>query len=133
MAKFKVNEGFEVTLGDVVYKAGEILDIDETLADVQTLVTNGNIALVVDEPVALVVEENKTVEENKEETVTADEVIPSDEPRKRFKGQIVVVDGYRTLRDGNEVRHVSVADGSEYDLTELEYNTQVKVSYPPTA
>lgn len=54
------------------------------------------------------------------------------EPRKRYRGQILIVDGKRTVGE-QTFHHIKLADGSELDLTDAEYRTEVHVSYPPAA
>lgn len=44
---------------------------------------------------------------------------------KRFRGKVVVRDGYRSIPDSGTVRHISVEDGSEYDLSESDYQKEV--------
>lgn len=52
------------------------------------------------------------------------------EPRKRYRGHVVLKEGKRTV--GAQVfNHISCADGQEYDLTDIEYKGEVHVSYPP--
>lgn len=52
------------------------------------------------------------------------------EPRLRYRGQLVLSESERTV--GKQTfRHIHIADGSEYDLTDLEYKTEVKMAYPP--
>lgn len=54
------------------------------------------------------------------------------EPRKRYRGQIVLAESDRTV--GTQTfKHIRLADGSEQDLTEREYNAEVHISYPPHA
>lgn len=43
---------------------------------------------------------------------------------KRFNGQVVIVDGSRTIED-KEYHHIRIEDGTEYDLTDAEYAEQV--------
>lgn len=57
-------------------------------------------------------------------------VDPNEEPRKRYRGQIVITDGFRDT-DGGKVHHIRIADGSTYDLSDKDYLLEVKLSYPP--
>lgn len=44
---------------------------------------------------------------------------------KIFKGQEVISDGTREV-EGKTYRHIRIADGTTYDLTEEEYLTEVE-------
>lgn len=61
---------------------------------------------------------------------TTPSVAGSTEPRPRYRGQVVISDGMRTV-GVQTFHHIRLADGSELDLTAREYSTEVKVSYPP--
>lgn len=54
------------------------------------------------------------------------------EPRLRYRGKLVVADGERTV-GAQTFKHIRLEDGSEQDLTDQEYATEVKLSYPPNA
>lgn len=45
-------------------------------------------------------------------------------PQKFFNGQVVVKDGFREV-NGHTWRHISIGDGTEYDLSEADYQDQV--------
>lgn len=52
------------------------------------------------------------------------------EPRKRYRGHVVLIDDMRTV--GTQTfHHIRCDDGAEYDLTALEYKSEVKMAYPP--
>lgn len=54
---------------------------------------------------------------------------PNGEPRARYRGHIVLIDGEREV-NGHMFHHIRCTDGCEYDLTDKEYATEVKVSFP---
>lgn len=52
------------------------------------------------------------------------------EPRKRYRGIVVLTESERTV--GEQVfKHIHCADGVEYDLTDAEYVAEVHLSFPP--
>lgn len=51
------------------------------------------------------------------------------EPRKRYRGQVVLSENDRTVGE-QTFRHIVCANGTEYDLTDVEYKGEVHVSYP---
>jgi hypothetical protein len=59
--------------------------------------------------------------------VPVEPVVPVREPVKTFTGQTVISDGFREV-NGKEFRHIKIADGSTYDLTEKEYQERVIIS-----
>ncbi len=63
---------------------------------------------------------------------TTPTVAGNTEPRLRYRGKIVLVDGSRTV-GAQTFHHIRVEDGSEYDLTDLEYQTEVVMAYPSQA
>lgn len=98
-------------------KVGDVCDVDGkpgTLQEVEGVLTC----------VVTPVEEQKV-----EETAAVD---PNAEPRKRhISGKLVLFDGKRVVSE-REFHHVKFDDGSEMDLTDKEYEEQIKLSYPPT-
>lgn len=63
---------------------------------------------------------------------TAPAVAGSTEPRKRYRGKIVLVESDRVV-GAQTFKHIRTEEGHEYDLTAAEYQTEVIVSYPPKA
>lgn len=57
---------------------------------------------------------------------------PNAEPRKRYRGHVVISESQRTV-GAQTFNHIGIADGTEYDLTDKEYAAEVHVSYPPQA
>ena len=57
---------------------------------------------------------------------------PNAEPRKRYRGHVVLSESQRTV-GAQTFNHIGIADGTEYDLTDKEYAAEVHVSYPPQA
>lgn len=99
---------------------GETAEADSNDPVVQGLVAAGAIRLVGSAPIEPVVETS----------VAEQEVAADTEPRKRYRGRVVLEDGERTV-EGRTYHHIKLDDGSEMDLNDLEYDTEVKVSYPP--
>lgn len=54
----------------------------------------------------------------------------STEPRKRYRGHVVLIDDMRTVGP-QTFHHIRCDDGAEYDLTAVEYRTEVVRAYPP--
>lgn len=52
------------------------------------------------------------------------------EPRLRYRGQIVLSTTERTV-GVQTFKHIACGNGTEFDLSEQEYRTEVIVSYPP--
>lgn len=102
---------------------GETVDADSDDSVVQGMVAAGAIVLV--ETVA----PSAGLSPVPESSDTA-AVAMSDEPRKRYRGVVVVAESVRTV-EGRGFNHIKLADGVEMDLNQLEYETEVKVSYPP--
>ncbi len=71
-----------------------------------------------------------TTQDLQEKTSEVDLPVEQEEPRKRFRGQIVVSESDRTV-ETQTFHHIRIADGSEYDLDDREYNGEVHISYPP--
>lgn len=107
-------EGVELQTGDILERvAGD--DFAQGMLDAGIIKVFGSTdpaEQAVPEPLAAPVETNT----NKE-------------PRKRYRGHIVEVDGMRTVGE-QTFHHIRCEDGAEYDLTDLEYH-EVVVSYPP--
>lgn len=115
----------------VTWEQGKIVEMDESVA--AGLIADGVIQLVENQ-------EEDTVEEKKKEegatnvdpTATkdadtdevADTEIADVVPKKMFGKLEVISDGFREVND-KQYRHIRVADGSEYDLTEEEYADKV--------
>lgn len=61
------------------------------------------------------------------ETEKSEDTVPAKTThvRKTFHGQEVISDGHREV-EGKKYRHVKIADGSTYDLSEDEYQFNVK-------
>lgn len=76
-------------------------------------------------PVAEVVAEAPVAE-------TSNVVAASGEPRKRYHGQLIVAEEPRIVGE-QTFQSITLEDGSTMDLNEVEYRTEVKVSFPPNA
>ena len=51
----------------------------------------------------------------------------ADVPQLMFAGQVVVTDGVRTV-NGNEMHHLTLADGSSQDVSDEDYAAAVEAS-----
>lgn len=151
MKQYKVIIGavrFEADQNAPVYEQGTIAGADETNEIVQQLVAAGAIEEVVeetDEEKAAKLAAAEAAQKEADDAAAAEikaaeeaaaaaaEKVPGgapEEPRVRFHGQVVIADGERTV-ENQTFHHIKIEDGSEYDLTDAEYATEVKVAYPP--
>lgn len=121
------------TIEEVGFHEGEILNLEHlTVAALDEYVKDGVLSPVEESQVAT--PGASAVVGNATGAVAAAVVAASSdeshEPRKRFRGQIVVSEGMREV-NGAEFHNIRIADGSSYDLNEVEYEAEVKISYPP--
>lgn len=107
------------------FQKGNVIQFEQGSLEAQALVTEGDIMLKSDFDAL-------PVDESAPSTITtpnATGIDPNAEPRKRYRGQIVMHESKRTV--GTQTfNHIAIADGSELDLTDKEYAGEVHVSYP---
>lgn len=114
---------------DGVFPAGAVIQLDPASEQAAALVGSG----------AIVVTDEQVPEVKKDEVVppAETEIVPpveqgsekDTEPRERYRG-IVVLNKYdRTVGEQTFV-HIVCIDGTEYDLTQVEAETAIKISFP---
>lgn len=106
------------------FQKGNVIQFEQGSLEAQALVTEGDIMLKSDFDAL-------PVDESAPSVITTPNVTsidPNTEPRKRYRGQIVMHESKRTV-GAQTFNHIVVADGSELDLTDKEYAGEVHVSY----
>lgn len=122
-----VTAKYEVVKGPIANRKGErflVGNVIELPVDDELTKAFLEKGMIVPEGTVVPVEEEKKAEPVEESTIT------DKEPRPRYRGQIVISESERTVGE-QTFKHIRCADGAEYDLTDLEYKTEVHVSYPP--
>jgi hypothetical protein len=113
--KYKVLKEF----GDL--KEGEIFngaDFDDSEQDLQDLIDNGTLEVSTPETEPTPEVESEPTPEVESEP-TPEVVTP-----KTYNGQIIISENPREV-EGRTYRHIRIADGSEYDLTDEQYEREV--------
>lgn len=152
MSQYKVVQGLEYPRG-IVHEIGSIIE----LTDEEVAGFDPNLIEKVEEPKVQNVGDVCTTEEGKTGTLQPSQagfvcvaneepvvpptpvaevpeapgVLPT-EPQKRYRGHVVIMESENTV-GVQTFKHIRLDDGTEYDLTDVEYRTEVHVSYPPTA
>lgn len=98
-----------------VYQTGNVITFAEGDPLAASFISEGMIHLKVDAP---------------KENTTAPAMPTEEEPRKRYRGKLVLTDGFRMV-GVQQFRHLRLEDGTTLDLTEDEYQGEVKLSFPP--
>lgn len=141
MKKYKVASESGVILEDgvVVHAIGTVIESEPT-ALVEALIANGALEEIVEEspkvdaqtaaPVNATGATSDTTASQAEEIPAEEEKVSPTEPRLRYRGQLVLSESERTV-GAQTFKHIRIADGSEYDMTDREYATEVRMSYPP--
>lgn len=110
------------SLGDVI-PMGEIVELDPENEQTKHFLEGGFVEPVVETPP---VTAPAVASESVEPTEPTEQV----EPRKRYRGQVVIEESERTV-GAQTFKHIRLEDGSELDFTTVEYDGEVHVSYPP--
>lgn len=121
-------EAYRAILDAVFVSDKTLLKGETVMADSNDPVVQGLVAAGALELAGSVAEADTTV--NQIDTSEAASTALVNEPRKRYRGHVVVEEGLRTV-EGHTYHHVKLDDGSEMDLSDGEYDTEVKMSYPP--
>lgn len=127
MQKYQVMKGSAMDAEGKSYEVGEEVILDAALESTQILVADGILATIQPAPTPEIV-----LEEKKEEvTAPIEPGTPSDaEPRLRYKGQVILTESERIVGE-RTFKHILCVNGTEFDLLDEEYRTEVKMSYPP--
>lgn len=123
MNQYKVITEMVQFVDGAMHEMGKILDLDPEHEDTKNLLEQNAIELVA-EPM------KEDVKNEEVPAPTTPAVVGGVEPRPRYRGQVILVDGPRTL-GSQTFHHIRTEDGHEYDLTDAEYAGEVHVSYPP--
>lgn len=116
-----------------VYAVGTIIELDATSEAVIEAVKAGVLSFWEDEIVESgnMPAEVAPVKEEAPVAPVEPGSIADTEPRARYRGMVVMSESERTVGE-QTFKHIVCDNGTEYDLTDAEYTTEVKVSYPPT-
>lgn len=141
MTKYKVlNEAgiapvnAEGKVTDLVAPFGEIFELGENEQTTRFL-EGGFIEVAPEDAVLTDLTPAKQEKEiNKAEESSVDDIAEANggatEPRARYRGHLVIAETDRVVGE-QTFKHITLDDGSQMDLDEKQYRTEVHISYPP--